>query len=129
MRITGLDQTFKEKEKTPAQQKVPEAAHKETTTVSGGASAGGSSGSGSAGAAGGAGGSMPQVPIGPKDTLGDIYYKTYTKEARGDAPHQPVWGLKQKDTFMEFAACRDWYLGSFPPDEVNMQRARTHDGL
>ncbi|KAF5810498.1 hypothetical protein HanRHA438_Chr04g0179901 [Helianthus annuus] len=30
---------------------------------------------------------------------------------------------------MEFAACRDWYLGSFPPGEVNRQRARTHDGL
>ncbi|MFS7931559.1 hypothetical protein Hanom_Chr04g00357391 [Helianthus anomalus] len=32
---------------------------------------------------------MPQTPIGHKDTLGDIYYKTYTKEARGDIPHQP----------------------------------------
>ncbi|KAM0007660.1 hypothetical protein Hdeb2414_s0136g00808861 [Helianthus debilis subsp. tardiflorus] len=31
--------------------------------------------------------------------------------------------------FMEFADCRDWYLGSFPPGEVNRQRARTHDGL
>ncbi|MFS7944520.1 hypothetical protein Hanom_Chr06g00513121 [Helianthus anomalus] len=72
---------------------------------------------------------MPQAPIGPKDTLGDIYYKTYTIEARGDAPYQPVWGLKQKDTFMEFVACRDWYLGSFPPDEVNRQRVCTHDGL
>ncbi|KAJ0796761.1 hypothetical protein HanPI659440_Chr04g0166031 [Helianthus annuus] len=72
---------------------------------------------------------MPQAPIGPKDTLGDIYYKTYTEEACGDAPHQPVWGLKRMDTFMEFAACRDWYLGSFPPGEVNRQRARSHDGL
>ncbi|MFS7911296.1 hypothetical protein Hanom_Chr02g00116451 [Helianthus anomalus] len=35
---------------------------------------------------------------------------TYTEEARGDAPYQPPWGLKQKDTFME-------------------QRTRTHDGL
>ncbi|KAJ0570152.1 hypothetical protein HanHA300_Chr05g0174871 [Helianthus annuus] len=72
---------------------------------------------------------MPQAPIGPKDTLGDIYYKTYTKEAPGDAPHHPPWGLKQKDTFLEFAPCRDWYLNSFPPGEVNRQRARTHDGL
>ncbi|KAJ0464242.1 hypothetical protein HanRHA438_Chr14g0655681 [Helianthus annuus] len=72
---------------------------------------------------------MPQTPIGAKDTLGDIYYKTYTKEARGDAPHQAPWGLKQKDTFMEFASFRDWYLNSFPPGEVNRQRARTHDGL
>ncbi|KAF5767551.1 hypothetical protein HanXRQr2_Chr14g0625641 [Helianthus annuus] len=30
---------------------------------------------------------------------------------------------------MEFAACRDWYLGSLPPGEVNRQRTRTHDGL
>ncbi|KAF5756279.1 hypothetical protein HanXRQr2_Chr17g0812761 [Helianthus annuus] len=72
---------------------------------------------------------MPQAPIGPKDTLGDIYYKTYTEEARDDAPHHPPWGLKQKDTFMEFAPCRDWYLNSFLPGEVNRQRARTHDGL
>ncbi|MFS7980916.1 hypothetical protein Hanom_Chr10g00944791 [Helianthus anomalus] len=38
-------------------------------------------------------------------------------------------GLKQKDTFMELAPCRDWYLNSFPPGEVNRQRAQTHDGL
>ncbi|MFS8006755.1 hypothetical protein Hanom_Chr14g01252901 [Helianthus anomalus] len=36
---------------------------------------------------------MPQTPIGPKDTLGDISYKTYTEEACGDAPHQAPWGL------------------------------------
>ncbi|KAF5778387.1 hypothetical protein HanRHA438_Chr12g0558171 [Helianthus annuus] len=72
---------------------------------------------------------MPDPPIGPNDTLGDIYYKTYTEEARGDAPHHPPWGLKQKDTFLEFAPCRDWFLNSFPPGEVNRQRARTHDGL
>ncbi|MFS7929218.1 hypothetical protein Hanom_Chr04g00329911 [Helianthus anomalus] len=72
---------------------------------------------------------MPQAPIGPKDTLGDIYYKTYTEEAHGNAPHQPVWGLQQKDTFMEFAPCRDWYLNSFPLGEVIRQKARTHDGL
>ncbi|MFS8011489.1 hypothetical protein Hanom_Chr14g01309731 [Helianthus anomalus] len=48
---------------------------------------------------------------------------------RGEAPHQPVWGLKQKDTFVEFGACRDWFLGSFPPGEVNRQRARNHEGL
>ncbi|KAJ0788611.1 hypothetical protein HanPI659440_Chr05g0193781 [Helianthus annuus] len=72
---------------------------------------------------------MPQAPISPKDTLGDIYYKTYTEEARADAPHHPVWGLKQKDTFVEFGACQDGYLGSFPPGEINRQRARTHEGL
>ncbi|KAM0055583.1 hypothetical protein Hdeb2414_s0006g00207871 [Helianthus debilis subsp. tardiflorus] len=72
---------------------------------------------------------MPQTPIGPKDTLGDIYYKTYTEEARGDAPHRAPWGLKQKDTFLEFVPCRDWFLNSFPPGEVNRQRARSDDAL
>ncbi|MFS7911686.1 hypothetical protein Hanom_Chr02g00121001 [Helianthus anomalus] len=38
-------------------------------------------------------------------------------------------GLKQKDTFLEFGSCRDCFLNSFPPGEVNRQRARTHDGL
>ncbi|KAF5796606.1 hypothetical protein HanXRQr2_Chr08g0353591 [Helianthus annuus] len=111
---------------------VPEqVAHKDASATTGGAGVGGSGGGGGAGTAAGAGGqwSMPQAPIGPKDTLGDIFYKTYTEAARGDTPHQPVWGLKQKDTFVEFAACRDWYLGSFPPREVNRQRARTHEGL
>ncbi|KAM0061466.1 hypothetical protein Hdeb2414_s0004g00136421 [Helianthus debilis subsp. tardiflorus] len=113
---------------------VPEqTTHRDATTAAGGAGARGSGSVAGAFAAGQAGGgsqgSMPQAPIGPKDTLGDIYYKTYTEEARGDAPHQLVWGLKKKDTFMEFAACRDWYLDSFPPGEVNRQRARTHDGL
>ncbi|KAM0038075.1 hypothetical protein Hdeb2414_s0013g00410631 [Helianthus debilis subsp. tardiflorus] len=143
--IMGLDQPLHEKEKETARGKGPEvvkptkpaqvdaptqtvqvttvaggsaaAAYKETTTTAGGA-----------GAVGGAGGFMPQTPIGPKDTLGNIYYKTYTEEARGDAPHQAPWGLKQKDTFLEFGPCRDWFLNSFPPGEVNRQRARTHDG-
>ncbi|KAM0056165.1 hypothetical protein Hdeb2414_s0006g00214871 [Helianthus debilis subsp. tardiflorus] len=61
--------------------------------------------------------------------MGDIYYKTYTEEARSDAPHRALWGLKQKDIFMEFVPCRDWFLNSSPPGEVNLQRARTHDGL
>ncbi|KAJ0606637.1 hypothetical protein HanHA89_Chr03g0087401 [Helianthus annuus] len=67
---------------------------------------------------------MTHPLIGPKDTLGDIYYKTYTEEALDDAPHHPPWGLKQKDTFLEFSPCRDWFLNSFPPGEVNRQRAR-----
>ncbi|KAM0035119.1 hypothetical protein Hdeb2414_s0015g00442661 [Helianthus debilis subsp. tardiflorus] len=71
---------------------------------------------------------MPQT-IGPKDTVGNIYYKTYTEEAHGNAPHQASWGLKQKDTFLEFGTCHDWFLNSFRPGEVNRQRARTHDGL
>ncbi|MFS8021662.1 hypothetical protein Hanom_Chr16g01430021 [Helianthus anomalus] len=71
----------------------------------------------------------PRSPIGAKDTMGDIYYKTYTEEQRGEAPHVSVWSLKQKDTFVEFGACRDWFLGTFPPGEVNRERARNHEGL
>ncbi|KAM0008114.1 hypothetical protein Hdeb2414_s0121g00803101 [Helianthus debilis subsp. tardiflorus] len=78
---------------------------------------------------GGPGGFVPQTPIGPKDTTGDLYYKTYTEELRGNAPHQAPWGLKQKDTFKDFSSCREWFLNSFTPGEVNRQRARTHDGL
>ncbi|MFS7909199.1 hypothetical protein Hanom_Chr01g00091911 [Helianthus anomalus] len=113
--ITGLDQPLHEKKKETTRGKGPEVikptkparvdaltqiaqvtsaaggstadAHKETTTAAGGAGA----------------------------TGGDIYYKTYTEEARGDAPHQAPWGLKQKDTFLEFGACRDWFFNSFPP--------------
>ncbi|KAM0058154.1 hypothetical protein Hdeb2414_s0005g00166931 [Helianthus debilis subsp. tardiflorus] len=73
--------------------------------------------------------SRPRSPIGAEDTLGDIYYKSYTEEQRGEAPHQPVWSLKQKDTFVEFGACWDWFLGSFPPGEVNRKRVRNHEDL
>ncbi|KAM0037176.1 hypothetical protein Hdeb2414_s0014g00435141 [Helianthus debilis subsp. tardiflorus] len=62
-------------------------------------------------------------------TLGDVYYKSYTEESRGEALHQPPWSLKQKDTFLEFAPCRDWLLNSIPPGEVNHQRERTHSAL
>ncbi|XP_021974836.1 uncharacterized protein LOC110869944 [Helianthus annuus] len=77
---------------------------------------------------GGAGGYNPNV-IGAKDTVGDIYYKSYTEEERGDAPHQAPWSLKQKDTFQEFGPCHDWFLNSFTPGEVNRQRAKTHEML
>ncbi|KAJ0467071.1 hypothetical protein HanIR_Chr14g0679221 [Helianthus annuus] len=83
-----------------------------------------SSGAGS----GGAGGYNPNV-IGAKDTVGDIYYKSYTEEERGDALHQAPWSLKQKETFQEFGPCRDWFLNSFTPGEVNRQRAKTHEML
>ncbi|MFS7897957.1 hypothetical protein Hanom_Chr00s014550g01752991 [Helianthus anomalus] len=43
--------------------------------------------SSSGASSGGAGGYNPNV-IGAKDTVGDIYYKTYTEEERGDALHQ-----------------------------------------
>ncbi|KAF5806831.1 hypothetical protein HanXRQr2_Chr05g0226211 [Helianthus annuus] len=63
------------------------------------------------------------------DTVGDIYYKTYNEEERGDAPHQASWGLKQKDTFHEFGPCRELFLNSFTPAEVNRQRAKPHELL
>ncbi|KAJ0682175.1 hypothetical protein HanPI659440_Chr16g0644411 [Helianthus annuus] len=137
--ITGLDQPIHEKGKGPEVEKPTKpasadapvqtvqvtsptvgsgsAAHKEKTVAAGGASSGG------------AGGFVPQSPIGPKDIVGDIYYKTYTEESRGNAPHQAPWSLKQRDTFKEFAACRDWFLNSFTRGEGIRQRARTHDGL
>ncbi|MFS7967286.1 hypothetical protein Hanom_Chr09g00783991 [Helianthus anomalus] len=52
-----------------------------------------------------------------------------TTAVAAGAGAEPIWGLKQKDTLVEFGTCRDWYLGSFPPGEVNRQRARTHEGL
>ncbi|KAJ0627718.1 hypothetical protein HanHA89_Chr01g0028911 [Helianthus annuus] len=82
----------------------------------------------SSASSGGAGGFNPNV-IGAKDTVGDIYYKTYNEEERGDAPHQAHWSLKQKDTFHEFAPCREWFLNSFTPAEVNRQRAKPHEML
>ncbi|XP_022026368.1 uncharacterized protein LOC110927081 isoform X2 [Helianthus annuus] len=84
--------------------------------------------SSSGASSGGAGGYNPNV-VGAKDTVGDIYYKTYTEEERGDALHQAPWSLKQKDTFVEFGASREWFLNSFPPGEVNRQRAKTHEML
>ncbi|KAM0064202.1 hypothetical protein Hdeb2414_s0003g00100101 [Helianthus debilis subsp. tardiflorus] len=135
--VMGLNQPRYEKKKELTPGKGPEVvkphepAHKETTTAAGGAAIGNvRSSTFAAGQAGtGSQSSMLHPPIGPKDTLGDIYYKTYTQEARGDAPHHPPWGLKQKDTFLEFSPCRGWFLNSFPPGEVNWQRERTHDGL
>ncbi|MFS7998779.1 hypothetical protein Hanom_Chr12g01157981 [Helianthus anomalus] len=72
---------------------------------------------------------LPHPPIGPKYTLGDIYYKTYTEEACGDAPHHPPWGLKQKDTCLEFNPCRDWFLNSFPPGEGLRDKLRAAKDL
>ncbi|KAJ0850767.1 hypothetical protein HanPSC8_Chr13g0584681 [Helianthus annuus] len=82
----------------------------------------------SSASSGGAGGFNPNV-VGAKDTVGDIYYKTYNEEEHGDAPHQAPWSLKQKDTFHEFAPCREWFLNSFTPAEVNRQRAKPHEML
>ncbi|MFS7957749.1 hypothetical protein Hanom_Chr07g00670081 [Helianthus anomalus] len=84
--------------------------------------------SSSGASSGGAGGYNPNV-IGAKDTVGDIYYKTYNEEERGDAPHQAPWSLKQRDTFHEFAPAREWFLNSFTPGEVNRQRAKPHEML
>ncbi|KAM0038712.1 putative microtubule-associated protein 7 family [Helianthus debilis subsp. tardiflorus] len=82
----------------------------------------------SSASSGGAGGYNPNV-IGAKDTIGDIYYKSYNEEERGDAIHQAPWSLKQKDTFQEFGPAREWFLNSFPPAEVNRQRAKPHELL
>ncbi|MFS8000824.1 hypothetical protein Hanom_Chr13g01183071 [Helianthus anomalus] len=70
----------------------------------------------------------PQSPIVMENTLGDIYYKTYTEDRANDA-HVLVWSWKQKDTFDDFGACRDWLLWTFPPGEINRQRARGHESL
>ncbi|KAM0070399.1 hypothetical protein Hdeb2414_s0001g00012681 [Helianthus debilis subsp. tardiflorus] len=67
--------------------------------------------------------------IGPKDTVGDIYYKSYNEDERGDAIRQAPWSLKQKDTFQEFGPAREWFLNSFPPAELNRQRAKPHELL
>ncbi|KAM0057613.1 hypothetical protein Hdeb2414_s0005g00160291 [Helianthus debilis subsp. tardiflorus] len=82
----------------------------------------------SSASSGGAGGYNPNV-IGAKDTIGDIYYKSYNEEERGDAIHQAPWSLKQKDTFQEFGPAREWFLNSFPPAKVNRQRAKPHELL
>ncbi|KAJ0666544.1 hypothetical protein HanPI659440_Chr17g0668011 [Helianthus annuus] len=136
--ITGLDQPHHEKQKEtgvenptePSPANAPVQTTQMASTIGGSGSAPRKEKTAAARGAssGGTGGFIPQS-IGPKDTLGDIYYKTYTEEARGNAPHQAPWGLKQKDTFNEFGPCRDWFLNSFPPGEVNLQRARSHDGL
>ncbi|KAJ0742591.1 hypothetical protein HanPI659440_Chr10g0365901 [Helianthus annuus] len=141
LHVTRLDQPLHEKRKEPefeklakpAQPDAPLQAVKITSTTGGSgsdvhkekyAAVVGASAGFAAGQAGvGVQSSMPRSPIGSKDTLGDIYYKSYTEEARGDASHQPPWGLKQKDTFLEFATCRDWFLNSLLPGEVNRQRA------
>ncbi|XP_021985851.1 stress response protein NST1-like [Helianthus annuus] len=115
--IAGLDRPHHEKRKEPEFEKVVQSVKTTSCTK------------GSSSAALGKQGAPPYSPIGPRDTLGDIYYKSYTEESRGDALHQPPWGLKQKDTFLEFAPCRDWLLNSIPPGEVVRQRARTHSGL
>ncbi|KAM0006933.1 hypothetical protein Hdeb2414_s0157g00817581 [Helianthus debilis subsp. tardiflorus] len=82
----------------------------------------------SSASSGGAGGYNPNV-IGAKDTVGDIYYKTYNEEERGDAIHQAPWSLKQRDTFQEFGPAREWFLNSLPPAEVHRQRAKPHELL
>ncbi|KAF5767050.1 hypothetical protein HanXRQr2_Chr15g0722651 [Helianthus annuus] len=136
--VTGLDQAVHEKRKGPEVEKIAQFAQPDaplqTAKVTSTGELGSSIHKEKSAAAGGAGpggarGFVQQSPIGPKDIVGDLCYKTYTEEAHGNAPHQDPWGLKQKDTFMEFGACRDWFLNSFPPCEVNRQWARTHDGI
>ncbi|KAF5803022.1 hypothetical protein HanRHA438_Chr06g0275511 [Helianthus annuus] len=108
-------------------EKVAQVAHQDTSATAAGTGAGGSGAASQKGV--GKKIPRPRSPIGAEDTLGDIYYKTYTEEQHGEEKHVPVWSLKQKDTFVDFGTCRDWFLGTFPPGEVNRQRARNHEGL
>ncbi|XP_022030642.1 putative uncharacterized protein DDB_G0271982 [Helianthus annuus] len=97
VRIMGLDRPLHEKRKEsevekltkPAQPDAPLHNAKVTSTTGESGSSIHKEKSAAAGGAGsgGAGRFVHQSPIGPKDTVGDIYYKTYTEEARGDAPH------------------------------------------
>ncbi|XP_021993054.1 vicilin-like seed storage protein At2g18540 [Helianthus annuus] len=80
--IAGLDRPHHEKRKEPEFEKGVQSV--KTTSVT----------KGSSSAAPGKQGAPPYSPIGPRDTLGDICYNSYTEEGRGDAPHQPPWGLK-----------------------------------
>ncbi|MFS7946514.1 hypothetical protein Hanom_Chr06g00537151 [Helianthus anomalus] len=152
MHITGLDQPLKGKGPevaTPsvaAQHDAPtqiaqvlsvaggsttnvqvHVAHKDTSAIAAG------TGAGDSGAASqkGDGKKIPRTrsPIVAEDTLGDIYYRTCTEEQRGEEKHVLVWSLKQKDTFVDFGTCQDWFLGTLPPGEVSCQRARNHEGL
>ncbi|MFS7977273.1 hypothetical protein Hanom_Chr10g00902101 [Helianthus anomalus] len=103
--ITGLDQPLK------SAQVRAQVAHKDAFAagaIVGGSGVGSQKGNGKRTR-------RPRSPIGAEDTLGYIYYKTYSEEKRGEAPHVLVWSLKKKDTFVEFGACRDWFLGTFPP--------------
>ncbi|MFS7930473.1 hypothetical protein Hanom_Chr04g00344741 [Helianthus anomalus] len=81
MHVTGLDRPHHEKRKEPEIEKVVQYVKATSGTK------------GSSSVASGKQGAPPYSPIGPRDTLGDIYYKSYTEESRGDAPHQPPWRL------------------------------------
>ncbi|MFS7988559.1 hypothetical protein Hanom_Chr11g01036271 [Helianthus anomalus] len=97
VRITGLDQPLHEKRKEPEVEKPTKPTQpdvslqtvKTTSTTGGSGSAIHKEKTAAAGGAGssGAGGFVRQSSIGPTDTVGDVYYKSYTEEARGDAPH------------------------------------------
>ncbi|XP_021974528.1 uncharacterized protein LOC110869593 [Helianthus annuus] len=134
--VTGPEQPIAEKGKNLGVENLiepsPTTAPVQTgpvTTEQATAAAGGSAGFAAGQAGAGSWGGARHSPIGPMDTLGDVYYKSYTEESRGEVLHQPPWSLKQKDTFLEFAPCRDWLLNSIPPGEVNRQRERTHSAL
>ncbi|KAM0039482.1 hypothetical protein Hdeb2414_s0012g00382621 [Helianthus debilis subsp. tardiflorus] len=115
--ITGLDQPLHEKKKKetvhgkgpevvkptePAQVDAPTQTAQVASAARGSAATSykdATTAAVGAGAASDAGRTMPQTTS-PKDTMGDIYYMTYTEEVRGNAPHQAPWVLKQKDTFL-----------------------------
>ncbi|KAJ0702276.1 hypothetical protein HanPI659440_Chr14g0527571 [Helianthus annuus] len=49
-------------------------------------------------------------PIRPEETLGDYYYRSYSKK-RASEIHAPVWKLTQGDTFSNWQICRYWLQG------------------
>ncbi|MFS7936735.1 hypothetical protein Hanom_Chr05g00419271 [Helianthus anomalus] len=149
-KLEGLDPPVIQRKEPEVQAENPTAQHTipiqtETVQTTAGGSAGGAQAEGvlrDATAAGGdvggsdaaarkdASGKKPRQPspICVEDTLGDIYYKTYD-ETRATETHAPVWNLKQNDTFADFGACRESYLGSFPSSEVHQQKERGHDNM
>ncbi|KAJ0689224.1 hypothetical protein HanRHA438_Chr11g0501491 [Helianthus annuus] len=62
----------------------------------------------------------------PDETLGDHYYRTYTKRKASEI-HTPVWNLKKCDTFSNWRVCHDWLQGTFPPAEIKFQEDRAQE--
>ncbi|MFS7949561.1 hypothetical protein Hanom_Chr06g00573011 [Helianthus anomalus] len=65
-------------------------------------------------------------PIRPDETLGDYYYRCYSKK-QADEVHAPVWKLKKGDTFSNWHVWRDWLQGTFPLGEVKFQEGCPHE--
>ncbi|MFS7920677.1 hypothetical protein Hanom_Chr03g00227651 [Helianthus anomalus] len=94
-----------------------------TSKVKAGTAGGGGAGGSGGGAIKEKSGKKPRSlsPIRADDTLGDIYYKSYDDSCASEI-RDPVWNFKQRDTFAEFGACREWMMGAFPIGEVRHQK-------